>query len=98
MGDLVATCNSPLSRNRTFGERLGRGETLDQAQAATHGQVAEGVKSCRSILELAQHHGVDVPITAAVEAVCFGHMTPSHMAELLMSRSMKSEELSRAPR
>ncbi len=91
LGDLVATCSSPLSRNRTFGERLGRGETLDQAQEATHGQVVEGVKSCRSVLELARHHGVDVPITAAVEAVCFGAMTPRQMLELLMSRSMKSE-------
>jgi glycerol-3-phosphate dehydrogenase (NAD(P)+) len=91
LGDLVATCNSPLSRNRTFGERLGRGETLDQAQDATHGQVAEGVKSCRSVRELAQHHGVEVPITEAVEAVCFGGMKPAQMLELLMSRSMKSE-------
>ncbi len=91
LGDLVATCNSPLSRNRTFGERLGRGETLDQAQAATLGQVAEGVKSCHSLLELAQHHGVDVPITQAVEAVCFQGMTPAQMLELLMSRSMKPE-------
>jgi len=91
LGDLVATCNSPLSRNRTFGERLGLGESLDQAQLATHGQVAEGVKSCRAVLELAQHHGVEVPITAAVEAVCFRGLTPAQMLELLMSRSMKSE-------
>jgi glycerol-3-phosphate dehydrogenase (NAD(P)+) len=91
LGDLVATCNSPLSRNRTFGERLGRGESLEQAQAATHGQVAEGVKSCRSVLDLARHHDVEVPITEAVEAVCFGSMTPRQMLELLMSRSMKSE-------
>jgi glycerol-3-phosphate dehydrogenase (NAD(P)+) len=91
LGDLVATCNSPLSRNRSFGERLGRGESLDQAQDATHGQVAEGVKSCRSLLELAQHHEIDVPITAAVEAVCFRGLTPAQMLELLMSRSMKSE-------
>ena len=91
LGDLVATCNSPLSRNRTFGERLGRGESLENAQAATHGQVAEGVKSCRSVLELAEHHGVDVPITAAVEAVCFRGLTPPQMLELLMSRTMKSE-------
>src|SRR5207253_4935991 len=61
LGDLVATCASPLSRNRSFGERLGRGETLELAQEATHGQVAEGVKSCRSILDLAERHGVDVP-------------------------------------
>ncbi len=65
LGDLVATCSSPLSRNRTFGERLGRGETLEQAQQATHGQVVEGVKSCRSVLELADRHGVEVPITRA---------------------------------
>lgn len=91
LGDLVATCNSPLSRNRTFGERLGRGESLEEAQAHTHGQVAEGVKSCRSVLELARHHDVEVPITQAVEAVCFGDLTPRRMAEQLMSRSMKSE-------
>ena len=77
LGDLVATCNSPLSRNRTFGERLGRGESLEQAQEATHGQVAEGVKSCRSVLELAARHEVDVPITEAVEAVCFRGLTPA---------------------
>jgi glycerol-3-phosphate dehydrogenase (NAD(P)+) len=87
----VATCNSPLSRNRAFGERLGLGESLDEAQAATHGQVAEGVKSCRAVLELARRHDVEVPITEAVEAVCFGRITPGQMLELLMSRSMKSE-------
>jgi glycerol-3-phosphate dehydrogenase (NAD(P)+) len=91
LGDLVATCNSPLSRNRTFGERLGRGESLEEAQAHTHGQVAEGVKSCRSVLDLARRHDVEVPITQAVEAVCFGSITPRQMVEELMSRSMKSE-------
>jgi glycerol-3-phosphate dehydrogenase (NAD(P)+) len=91
LGDLVATCNSPLSRNRSFGERLGRGDTLEQAQASAHGQVAEGVQSCRSVLELARAHAVDVPITEAVEAVCFGGMTPAAMLERLMSRSTKSE-------
>lgn len=91
LGDLVATCASPLSRNRTFGERLGRGETLEQAQEATHGQVAEGVKSCRSVLELATRHGVDVPITQAVEAVCYRGMSPVDMIGLLMGRAMKSE-------
>ena len=91
LGDLVATCASPLSRNRTFGERLGRGETLEQAQEATHGQVAEGVKSCRSVLDLAGHHGVDVPITQAVEAVCYRGLSPADMIGLLMGRAMKSE-------
>ncbi len=91
LGDLVATCSSPLSRNRTFGERLGHGESLERAQQETHGQVAEGVKSCHAVLELAQRHQVDVPITAAVEAVCFRDMRPPAMLDLLMSRSVKSE-------
>jgi glycerol-3-phosphate dehydrogenase (NAD(P)+) len=91
LGDLVATCASPLSRNRSFGERLGEGRSLAEAQAGTHGQVAEGVQSCRSVLELARARGVDVPITAAVEAVCFGGLTPRAMLERLMSRSVKSE-------
>lgn len=91
LGDLVATCSSPLSRNRSVGERLGRGESLEQAQQEAHGQVAEGVKSCRSVLELAQHHGVEVPIIQAVEAVCFRGLTPAAMVDLLMSRSVRSE-------
>jgi len=91
LGDLVATCASPLSRNRSFGERLGRGETLEQAQAATHGQVAEGVKSCRSVLDLANLHGVDVPITRVMDAVCNSDLRPVDAARLLMSRSTKSE-------
>jgi glycerol-3-phosphate dehydrogenase (NAD(P)+) len=90
LGDLVATCSSPLSRNRSFGEKLGQGMTTEELIASTR-QVAEGAKSCRSVLELARHHRVDVPITAAVEAVCFGAISPSQMAELLMARSMKSE-------
>ncbi len=91
LGDLVATCSSPLSRNRTFGQRLGMGESLDQAEQATHGQVAEGVKSCRAVLELAQRQGVETPITQAVEAVCFRGLTPAAMLDLLMSRSVKAE-------
>jgi glycerol-3-phosphate dehydrogenase (NAD(P)+) len=95
LGDLVATCSSPLSRNRGFGERLGRGESLERAQAATHGQVAEGVHSCRSVLELAQRHDVEAPITQAVEAVCFRGLTPPVMLERLMSRSVRSERQAR---
>ncbi len=91
LGDLVATCASKLSRNRSFGERLGLGDTVEQAQVATHGQVAEGVKSCRSILDLAGRLGVDVPLTRAVERVCYGGDTPAQMARALMSRSTKSE-------
>ncbi|MCL2782031.1 MAG: NAD(P)H-dependent glycerol-3-phosphate dehydrogenase, partial [Actinomycetia bacterium] len=91
LGDLAATCISPLSRNRTFGERLGRGESVAQASQATHGQVAEGVQSCRAVLELARRHGVEVPITLAVDAVCSAGVHPSEVVGELMSRSMKRE-------
>jgi glycerol-3-phosphate dehydrogenase (NAD(P)+) len=90
LGDLVATCTSPLSRNRTLGERLGRGETLEQIQAQKS-QTAEGVKSCRSILDLAVKHDVDMPITAHVVRVVHEGMTPQEMVRGLMSREAKSE-------
>lgn len=90
LGDLVATCSSPLSRNRTFGERLGRGETLEEVVAATR-QTAEGVKSSRPILELAQRHGVDVPLTEAAVAVLFEGMRPADAVQLIMQRSAKQE-------
>ena len=67
LGDLVATCSSPLSRNRTFGVNLGKGMTPEEAARAMR-QTCEGVKSCRPILELARAHGVDMPITEAVVA------------------------------
>lgn len=90
LGDLVATCSSPLSRNRTFGERLGRGETLAEAQAATR-QTAEGVKSCRSVLDLASRNGVDVPITEGVVSVCHGGVRATDLVPALMGRGMKPE-------
>ena len=65
LGDLVATCSSPLSRNRTFGEKLGQGMTVAEIAGATR-QVAEGVKSCASITELAHHHDVEMPIAEHV--------------------------------
>ncbi|MCW2604598.1 MAG: glycerol-3-phosphate dehydrogenase [Pseudonocardiales bacterium] len=91
LGDLVATCASPLSRNRTFGARLGRGETLAQAQEHARGQIAEGVSSCTSVLDLAARHGVDVPITQAVHRVCHEGMSARDMVHQLMTRAMKSE-------
>ena len=90
LGDLVATCTSPLSRNRTFGERLGRGETIEQVVAATR-QVAEGVKSCRSILDLAHAHGVDMPLTEQVVRVCHEDTPPSVALLQLMKRETKPE-------
>ena len=90
MGDLVATCTSPLSRNRTFGENLGRGMTLAEVVAATK-QTAEGVKTSESVLELAKKHDVEMPITEVVVGVVHDGMTPREAAVLLMSRTPKPE-------
>lgn len=90
VGDLVATCASPLSRNYTFGFKLGQGQTLEEVQASTK-QTAEGVKSCRSILELATSVGAEVPIVENVAAVVFEGRRPTDVVEQLMSRSRKHE-------
>jgi glycerol-3-phosphate dehydrogenase (NAD(P)+) len=90
LGDLVATCSSPLSRNRSFGEELGRGRTVAEITASTR-QVAEGVKSCASITELAAKHDVEMPIVENVAAVIAGELTPAEMITALMSRSAKPE-------
>jgi glycerol-3-phosphate dehydrogenase (NAD(P)+) len=90
LGDLVATCSSPLSRNRTFGEELGKGRTVAEITASTR-QVAEGVKSCASITELAAKHQIEMPIVENVAAVIAGEMTPAEMITALMSRSAKPE-------
>jgi glycerol-3-phosphate dehydrogenase (NAD(P)+) len=91
LGDLVASCSSPLSRNRTFGSRLGAGDTLAEAQAAAHGQVAEGVTSCSSISELAAAVGVEMPITAVVHKVCHDGADPRDMVGELLGRERKAE-------
>ena len=91
MGDLVATCMSPLSRNRTFGERLGRGLSLEEAAAATGHQVAEGVKSSSSILALARSQGVDMPIVEHVDAAITQGLPTQEIVRRIMSRSTKAE-------
>ncbi|BEL11734.1 NAD(P)H-dependent glycerol-3-phosphate dehydrogenase [Actinoplanes sichuanensis] len=90
LGDLVASCSSPLARNRKFGEHLGRGESLEQAQIATR-QTAEGVKSCLSIRDLARANGVEMPIVEQVERVCHEGVDPRVAVKLLMTREMKPE-------
>jgi glycerol-3-phosphate dehydrogenase (NAD(P)+) len=90
LGDLVATCSSPLSRNRTFGEKLGQGMTADEITASTR-QVAEGVKSCSSLLALAQQVDVYAPIVEAVQAVVEGRMTAADMLTALISKETKHE-------
>ena len=90
LGDLVATCSSPLSRNRTFGEKLGRGLSVSDIAGSTR-QVAEGVKSCESVLDLARRVGVEMPIVEHVTYVVAGKMTPMEMLRSLISRAAKPE-------
>lgn len=92
MGDLVATCASPLSRNHTLGNHLGKGLTLEEALAATGG-TAEGVKSSQSVLDLANKHDVEMPITAGVVAVVTGQMPVEALGPMLLSRPQKAERV-----
>jgi glycerol-3-phosphate dehydrogenase (NAD(P)+) len=91
VGDLVATCTSAHSRNRSFGVRLGRGETLAEAQRATDGHVAEGVSSCAAILALASSYDVEMPLTDAVYQVCHRGLSVDEAVMLLLGRSTKPE-------
>ncbi|WP_031144229.1 NAD(P)H-dependent glycerol-3-phosphate dehydrogenase [Streptomyces xanthophaeus] len=90
LGDLVATCSSPLSRNHTFGINLGRGMTLEETIAVTK-QTAEGVKSCQSVADLARRHGVDMPITDTVVDIVHHGKPPLVALKELMGRSAKAE-------
>ena len=91
IGDLVATCMSPHSRNRSFGERLGRGGTMQAALAATGGHVAEGVTSCQSVLALASSYDVEMPLTEAVHGVCHKALSVDDAVALLLGRTTKPE-------
>jgi glycerol-3-phosphate dehydrogenase (NAD(P)+) len=90
LGDLVATCSSPLSRNRSFGEKLGQGMTTEEIYASTK-QVAEGAKSCSSLLALARKTGVDAPIAEHVDAVVRGEIGARDMMDAFIARDTKAE-------
>jgi len=90
VGDLVATCTSPKSRNRTVGVRLGQGDSLDQIIASMH-MVAEGVKSSSAIVALAERHDVEMPIAEGVVAVIHHGVPAPQMVKSLMERSAKPE-------
>jgi glycerol-3-phosphate dehydrogenase (NAD(P)+) len=92
LGDLVATCASPLSRNHRFGSLLGAGCTVAEAAARVR-RTTEGVKSCSSVLELARRHGVEMPLVETVVAVVHEGRSPREMLAALMARSAKSESL-----
>jgi len=90
LGDLVATCSSPLSRNRRFGEQLGQGMSTEQIVASTR-QVAEGAKSCSSIRALAESTGIYAPIAEHVDAVVRGEIGTREMMNAFVERETKAE-------
>ncbi len=90
VGDLVATCQSPLSRNRTFGVNLGKGLTIEETIKITN-QTCEAYKSCEPILELAKGLGVEMPITAEVVEVLHHGKPPRELLQAFMARDTKSE-------
>ncbi|MEE1620749.1 NAD(P)H-dependent glycerol-3-phosphate dehydrogenase [Zafaria sp. Z1313] len=90
LGDLVATCSSPLSRNRTAGRLLGEELTLEQVNQRMT-QTAEGIKSGSAVLDLARRHGVEMPITQAVVDVLEGRLSVAGMGDRLLGRDLKSE-------
>ncbi|MBU6347824.1 MAG: NAD(P)-dependent glycerol-3-phosphate dehydrogenase [Actinomycetales bacterium] len=90
VGDLIATCQSPLSRNRTIGVYLGEGLTIAEAEIATK-TTSEGVKSCGPLLELARRYGVEMPITEQVVNVIHHGKSPHEVLQAFMARSTRSE-------
>ena len=90
LGDLVTTCISPEGRNRRTGELLGKGQTLDEILGQTR-SVVEGVATTQAVMALAERHGVEMPITAAVHTILFEKVTPAEALGKLMSRQTRAE-------
>jgi glycerol-3-phosphate dehydrogenase (NAD(P)+) len=90
LGDLVTTCISPKGRNRSFGEKIGRGQSVSDAQAQMRG-VVEGVATCASVVELAKKYSIEMPITDAVYQILFGGKSVRDAISDLMTRRLKAE-------
>ncbi|HUW18745.1 MAG TPA: NAD(P)H-dependent glycerol-3-phosphate dehydrogenase [Sedimentisphaerales bacterium] len=90
LGDLVTTCISPKGRNRSFGERIGKGQTARQARDATE-SVVEGIATCESVVALAARYNVEMPITLAVYEVLFENKPVRAAIADLMRRQLKAE-------
>jgi glycerol-3-phosphate dehydrogenase (NAD(P)+) len=90
IGDLVATCQSPLSRNRSFGESLGRGLSVEETIKITQ-QTCEAYRSCQPIIDLAHQHGVSMPITEQVVQVLHFGRSPRELVRAFMTRDIKAE-------
>ena len=91
IGDLIATCISPYSRNRRLGEEIGKGKTLKQALAETE-MVVEGVNTSRAADELSRRLNVEMPITSEVKTVLFEGKSPLQAVKELMTRKAKPEK------
>ena len=92
MGDLVLTCTGGLSRNRSVGEALGKGEPLKQIIAGMHGMVAEGVLTTNAALGLAKKHKIEMPITEQMYAILHDGKSPHDAIRELMTRPGKVED------
>jgi glycerol-3-phosphate dehydrogenase (NAD(P)+) len=90
LGDLVLTCTGSLSRNRFVGHELGKGRSLEDISANMN-EVAEGLKTTLAVKQLADHRGVDMPITNEVHAVLYEKKSASDAAHELMTRPLKDE-------
>jgi len=90
LGDLVTTCISPKGRNRSFGERVGKGQSAEQAQSATE-SVVEGVATCKSVVALGVRYNIEMPITQAVYEVLFENKPVQTAIADLMKRQLKAE-------
>lgn len=91
MGDLIATCSSPMSRNYTVGSMLGKGKKIDDILKEL-GSVAEGVKTSKAVCELAQKLGIEVPVSSAIYEAVYTDITPQELLDKLMNRKLKEEE------
>lgn len=91
MGDLIATCSSPMSRNYTVGKLLGQGKKIDDILREL-GSVAEGVKTSKAICELAKKLGIEVPVSNAIYEAVYTDITPKELLAKLMNRKLKEEE------
>ena len=91
IGDLIATCTSRHGRNRSVGERLGRGESLDQILDSMGGSVSEGVPTTASIFAMSRRRGIEMPIVDEVHAVLFDGKSVASAAASLLTRPVRSE-------
>ena len=91
MGDLIATCSSPMSRNYTVGSMIGKGKKIDDILREL-GSVAEGVKTSKAVCDLAEKLGIEVPVSNAIYEAVYTDITPKEVLSKLMNRKLKKEE------